>query len=122
MSSGFLILAILFTGVVGSIILFPLFQRVPQSAPAPGRPHGTARQNQALETLWTEKLRVLRAIRELDLDYDMDKLPDGTYEAQRIDLIRLAVAVTHRIDQIEAEITEQDARLEALVSTYRKTG
>ena len=122
MSSGFWILAILFTGAVGSIIVFPLLQRTPQPAAMPGHPRGTARQNQALETLWTEKIRVLRAIRDLDLDYDMDKLPDGAYEVQRVDLIRLAVAVTRRIDAIEAEIASQDARLEALVSAYRKTG
>ncbi|HML23924.1 MAG TPA: hypothetical protein PKD09_19870 [Aggregatilinea sp.] len=122
MSSGFWILAVLLTVGVGSIILFPLLQRVPRPASAPGHSRGTARQNQALEALWTEKYRVLRAIRDLDLDYDMDKLPDSTYEVQRIDLIRLAVAVTRRIDEIEAEIASQDARLEALISTYRKTG
>lgn len=122
MSSEFWILGILLTGAVGSLILFPLLQRAPQTASMPGHPRGTARQNQALEALWTEKIRVLRAIRDLDLDYDMDKLPDGTYEAQRIDLIRLAVAVTRRIDEIEAEIASQDARLEALVSAYRKAG
>lgn len=120
MSSGFWIIAVLLTGLVGAFVLLPLLRRDPQPTSLPGRARGTSRQNQALDTLWTEKLRVLRAIRDLDFDYDMDKLNDTTYEAQRIDLLRLAAAITRRIDELEAEIARQDTRLEEMVNAFRR--
>ena len=51
------------------------------------RPAAWARAGSAVAnsgTLYAEKNRVLRAIRDLDFDYDMDKLSDATYAAQRI--------------------------------------
>jgi hypothetical protein len=80
---------------------------------------GSARQKQALDTLWAEKLRVLRAIRDLDFDYDLDKLTDTAYATQRVNLIRLAAAITLRIDELEAEIAQQQERVEAAVAALR---
>jgi hypothetical protein len=117
LSSEALILAIGLTSVIAIFVLFPMFERSPQHRAAP---RGTPRQNQALETLWTEKKRVLRAIRDLDFDYDLGKLPDTAYQDQRHQLIRLAVAITKRIDDLEAEITAQDSRLEEAVAAFRQ--
>ena len=80
---------------------------------------GSARQKQALETLWAEKLRVLRAIRDLDFDYDLDKLTDAAYTTQRVYLIGLAAAITRRADELEAEIARQQERVETAVAALR---
>ncbi|GIV80812.1 MAG: hypothetical protein KatS3mg051_0166 [Anaerolineae bacterium] len=79
----------------------------------------TPRQRHALETLEAEKYRILRAIRDLDFDYDMDKLTDDAYVAQRIYLIRLALAILKRIDALEAEIATQQARVEEAIAALR---
>lgn len=119
MSSGALLLSIILAGVVGVFVLLPLVARSPDSTHHT-RPRGTARQNQALETLGAEKLRVLRAIRDLDFDFDLGKIPDTAYQTQRVYLIRLWAAITHRLDEVEAEIAAQDARIEAEIAALRK--
>jgi hypothetical protein len=103
---------------VVAAILFPLLEGESKTSRRTG-PRGTARQNQVLEALTQEKQRVLRAIRDLDFDYDLDKLTDDAYDAQRVYLIRLAVAIMQRIDDLEAEIVEQEARINAAVAAFR---
>jgi hypothetical protein len=120
MTSGIIIWAVVLGGAALFFVMRPLFERQPEDHPRPYASGGTARQNQALETLWNEKLRVLRAIRDLDFDYDLGKLPDSTYAAQRIHLIRLAAAITRRIDSLESEIAAQDAEIEAAVAALRQ--
>ena len=81
---------------------------------------GTTRQNQALETLLAEKRRVLRAIRDLDFDYDLGKLTDDAYASQRINLIHLGIAILKRVDVLEDEIGAQDARIEEALAAFRQ--
>jgi hypothetical protein len=113
------ILAILLSGALGLFVFLPLLERADTSPHRPGVRAGSARQRQALEMLHAEKNRVLRAIRDLDFDYDLDKLTDTTYAAQRVQLIRLAVAILKRIDELEAEAAGQQARVEAAVAALR---
>jgi hypothetical protein len=113
-------IAVLLTGAVIVIVFFPFFERQPDQPKRSG-PQGTTRQNRALETLWDEKQRVLRAIYDLDFDYDMDKLPDEIYAAQRVQLVRLAVAIMQRIDELEAEVYAQQARVNEAVSALRRS-
>ncbi len=115
------VLILLATGAVAFFALFPLIsggttQSTAQRAGAGG---GTPRQNQLYEALWTEKLRLLRALRDLDFDYDMGKLPDTVYATQRIGLIRTAAAVTQRMDDLEAEMRSRDVRLEESIASLR---
>ena len=119
MSSTMIILAVVLTGALAVFVVFPLLERQPDEKPRTG-PRGTVRQNQALEALWTEKMRVLRAIRDLDFDYDLGKLPNSTYQTQRIALLRLGTAILQRIDALEAEMAEQEARIEQAVAAYRQ--
>jgi hypothetical protein len=119
MSSTVLVLAIVLIGAMALFVLVPLLQRSPDEKPKRSGPVGTARQNQALETLWNEKMRVLRALRDLDFDYDLGKLPDTIYQTQRLTLLRLAVAITTRLDELEGEITAQEARIEEEIASLR---
>lgn len=121
MSVTSLIIAVVLVGTVVFMALLPLLESKPAPTQKRNSGRGTLRQNQAIEILWDEKTRVLRAIRDLDFDYDMDKLPDSTYAAQRVHLIRLAWAITQRLDELEAEVAVQDARIEEAVAAFRQS-
>lgn len=121
MSVTSLIIAVVLVGTVVFVALLPLLESKPAPTQKRNSGRGTLRQNQAIEILWDEKTRVLRAIRDLDFDYDMDKLPDSTYAAQRVHLIRLAWAITQRLDELEAEVAVQDARIEEAVAAFRQS-
>ncbi len=113
------VLAIVLTALVGWFTILPLLGGE-ETPPARQVMRGaTPRQRHALEVLEAEKNRILRAIRDLDFDYDMDKLTDDAYAAQRIYLIRLALAIFARIDALEAEIAAQQARVEEAIAALR---
>jgi len=118
MSTTLILLALLVGGGTLVFVAGPLLKAGAKDSPAIRR--GTARQAQALELLWSEKLRVLREIRDLDFDYDMGKLGDRAYEEQRVYLMRLAAAIVQRIDALESEIAEQEAKVEAAVQALRQ--
>jgi hypothetical protein len=123
LSTGISIFAIVLGGVMAVVVLRPLLAGQPEEEEDDRRgtaPSGTSQQNRALEVLWNEKQRVLRAIRDLDLDYDMGKLVDDTYASQRIYLIRLYVAISKRIDELQAEVNAQQMRVEAALAAFRK--
>jgi hypothetical protein len=120
MSSGVTILAIVLAGSMAVFVLLPILESRSQSESMRVARRGSARQKQTLETLEAEKMRVLRAIRDLDFDYDLDKLTVSTYTTQRIHLIQLAAAITQRIDELEAEIAQQQERIEEAVATLRR--
>jgi hypothetical protein len=114
------IVAIVLTGVVAIFTLFPVLERDTEEH-HPRVRGATARQRHAHETLYAEKNRVLREIRDLDLDYDMDKLADSTYAAQRVYLFRLAVAILNRIDELEGDIATQQHRIDEMVAALRRS-
>jgi hypothetical protein len=119
MSMAVTILAIVLAGSMAVFVLLPILEGRSQGESTRMARRGSARQKQALETLWAEKLRVLRAIRDLDFDYDLDKLTDAAYTTQRVYLIGLAAAITQRIDALEAEIARQQERVETAVAALR---
>ena len=82
---------------------------------------GTPRQNRALEILYAEKDRLLRAVRDLDFDYDVGKLSDDAYAEQRVLLMRQAAAVVAKIDELEDAIAAQQARVEAALAAFRQS-
>ena len=114
------IIAIVLTGSVVLFVLMPIFESRAEDDGVPAARRGTARQRQSLETLWAEKLRVMRQIRDLDFDYDMNKLTVAMYENQRVYLFRLAAAITRRIDELDAEIDAQQDRVEQAVAALRQ--
>ena len=114
------VVAILLAGGVALFVLFPLLNRPDDPIEAPAARHGSARQKQALETLWTEKMRILRAIRDLDFDYDLGKLTIPTYTSQRVYLIQVYAAILQRSDELENEIDRQVSRAEAAIAALRQ--
>jgi hypothetical protein len=119
-STGALLMLALMLGTTLLAMVLPALNQ-PDSVAAAGQPvlRGTVRQNRALEILYSEKLRLLRAIRDLDFDYDVGKLTDAIYTEQRVYLIRQALAVLRRIESLEAEISAQQDRIAAALAAYR---
>lgn len=116
-----IILAVLLGGGVAAVVLLPWWTRDEEEPPgSAGRLRGTERQNRAYETLWAEKVRVLRSLRDLDFDYDMGKLSPDMYVTQRETLVRLGVAIMQRLDALEDEIAAQQARVDDAVAEFRR--
>ncbi len=120
-STGALVLLLVAVGGVLFAAALPALSQETDASTALDMPalRGTTRQNRALEILYGEKQRLLRAIRDLDFDYDMGKLTDDIYTEQRIYLIRQTIAVMRRIDMLEAEIQAQQDRIAAALAAYR---
>ena len=70
LSTGITIFAIVLAGLMVAGVLRPLLAGQSEDEESDRRgaaPGGTSQQNRALEVLWSEKQRVLRAIRDLAL-------------------------------------------------------
>ncbi|NPA31138.1 MAG: zinc-ribbon domain-containing protein [Chloroflexi bacterium] len=71
---------------------------------------------------------VLTALRELDLDYAVGKLPADEYQAQRAVLLREGAQILRALDEVEQRLgaaaeeppSDMDARLEALLEERRR--
>jgi hypothetical protein len=115
--------AVVLAGAMIVVAVLPILESRsdPERGDQRAAPGGTTRQNRALELLWSEKLRVLRSIRDLDFDYDMGKLVDETYVSQRVYLVRVYVAIVKKIDELQAEVYAQQARIEAAVAAFRRS-
>jgi hypothetical protein len=124
LSTGITIFTIVLAGAMVAAVLRPLLlgfsENDEEQAQRDAVSGGTTQQNRALDVLWNEKQRVLRSIRDLDLDYDMGKLVDDTYASQRVYLIRLYVAISKRIDELQTEVNAQQVRVEAALAAFRK--
>jgi hypothetical protein len=123
LSTGITIFAIVLAGIMAIMVVRPLLAGPTEDEEDDRRgavTGGTSQQNRALDVLWNEKQRVLRSIRDLDLDYDMGKLVDDTYASQRIYLIQLYVAIAKRIDELQVEVNAQQVRVEAALAAFRK--
>jgi hypothetical protein len=119
MSTEMMFASLIITAATAVFVMFPFVQHDPD-VPLPAR-GAAGRKQRAYETLLTEKQRVLRQIRDLDLDYDMDKLPTSIYANQRLYLINLYVAIVTRMDELEIDMADQQARVEDAIAAYRKT-
>lgn len=116
MSAGMLLLGMVMGGLVAAAALIPFFERPLANTV----PRGAARQQRALDVLRAEQQRMQRAIRDLEFDYDLGKLADDVYTDQRDYLVRLEGAIARRLDELDADVTAQDARIEAAVAALRQ--
>lgn len=101
------------------------------------RPHGVAQETQEVSSLLAEQERLLNALQELDFDYQLGKIPEEDYPAQRADLVRKGAEVIKQLDslapsrppvramqeagyvlQSEAQLTDDD--IESMLASRRK--
>lgn len=90
------------------------------------RPLLTAGQRAALplterERLSAEKASLLTQIRALDFDYETGKLPEDTYQRERLFLMQEAANKLRLMDGLP-EVEGVDARIEAAVAALRGGG
>jgi hypothetical protein len=121
MSAEGTIFAIVLAGSMAVFMLFPLLaRRTPAEDISPLYRLADARQRLLLDALSGEKTRTLRAIRDLDFDYDLGKLDSATYQVQRVYLIQVYAAIMKRLDDTEAEIGSQLDQIEAEIAAFRR--
>lgn len=57
---------------------------------------------QEVSSLLAEQERLLNALQELDFDFQLGKIPEGDYPAQRLDLLQKGTEVLKRLDALGA--------------------
>ena len=78
-----------------------------------------------LSSLLSERDRYINALKELDFDHALGKIPAGEYPAQREDLLNKGVDALRRLDAFqsdEAKSTTAEDRLEAVIASRRADG
>jgi hypothetical protein len=73
-----------------------------------------------LAALIERKDATLRAIKELEFDYQMGKLSEEDFERDNVRLRHQAIALMKRIEELAPESEELDARLESLIAQHRQ--
>ncbi|HTP02850.1 MAG TPA: zinc ribbon domain-containing protein [Anaerolineales bacterium] len=62
------------------------------------RPRRAAQETQEVSSLLAEQERLLNALQELDFDYQLGKIPEEDYPAQRADLRQKTIDVMKQLD------------------------
>jgi hypothetical protein len=64
-----------------------------------------AANDRTRSALLAERERLLTALRELDFDYSLGKIPEEDYPAQRAELIRNGAEVIRKLDELPAVVS-----------------
>ena len=108
MTIGSILLATALLLLVGVLVLRPLLMGdAPASLPLTER-----------ERVSAEKEALLTEIRQLDFDHETGKLPDETYQRERLVLMQAAAEKLRVLDGLP-EVKGVDARIEAAVAAFR---
>ncbi len=67
-----------------------------------GRTRRTAEEPQQVSSLLAERERLLNALQELDFDFQLGKIPEEDYPAQRADLLQKGAEVLKKLDALGA--------------------
>jgi hypothetical protein len=114
LGSLFLIMALLI--LVGLFISRPLFERQENTVEA--EPESRDHERSAL---LAERDRILNALRELDFDHDLGKIPEEDYPSQRASLLQRGADVLRQLDAMQPEMEgmqdETEARIEAALAS-----
>jgi phage protein D len=71
-------------------------------------------------TLLAERDRYINALKELDFDHEMGKIPAEDYPVQRADLLKKGAEALRQLDEYEgAKSTSAEDRLEAVIAARR---
>lgn len=112
MSTASIAIFVIVTVMMGAIIAIPFLLSLRSK-------EETDPEHQARE-LEEQVLQLVQAVQDLDADYDMNKIANPDYIAQRKVLIGRGVSTLIRLDQAQAELKVQDRELEALIANYRQ--
>ena len=66
-------------------------------------------------------LRLARAVRDLDFDYDTGKMPEQDYIEQRKQIIGQGVSVLIRLDEARKDQDVLDDEIENLIEAYKQS-
>jgi rubrerythrin len=112
----FLVLALLV--LVGMFVSRPFFEKETVSAPK-----AASQEDHERSALLAERDRVLNALQELDFDYDLHKIPEEDYAAQRALMIQHGAEVLRRLDAYQPQAAENGAedRLAVAMAARRTT-
>jgi hypothetical protein len=113
----FLVLALLV--LVGLFVSRPFFEKETVSTP-----RAASQKDHERSALLAERDRVLNALQELDFDYDLHKIPEEDYAAQRASMVQHGAEVLRRLDAYQPSAAGGSAedRLDAAVVARRATG
>jgi hypothetical protein len=124
LGSLFLILALLL--LVALFIGRPLFeqeayQREARSRNLAASELGVSQMDHEQSTLLAERDRILGALRELDFDYALGKIPEEDYPAQRSLLVQNGANVLRSLDALQPDpsVDDVEERLEAAIAARR---
>ena len=75
-----------------------------------------------LSALMAERDRVINALQELDFDFNLGKIPDEDYPAQRLSLLQKGADILRQIDTMAPQTTAEqdvDVRIEKAIAARR---
>lgn len=101
--------------LVGVFLYMPFLER---------RARRVTEEEHESSTLMAERERVVNSLQELEFDYDLGKVPEEDYPAQRANLLQKGADVLRRLDElapVKAQ-NDKDARLERAIAARRKNG
>ncbi len=67
------------------------------------------RENHELSSLLAERDRILRALQELDIDFNMGKIPKEIYSSQRSFLVATGAEVLQKLESLQTEPERKNA-------------
>jgi hypothetical protein len=111
------IAAILLT--LGVIILVGLYLYAPFLERQARR---VTQEEQELSTLMAERDRVVNSLQELDFDFNLGKIPEGEYPAQRASLLQKGADILRSIDSYAPQVVsaqDTESRLEKAIAARR---
>jgi len=78
-----------------------------------------------LSALMAERDRAINSLQELDFDFNLGKIPEGEYPAQRADLLQKGADILRKIDSFSSNsgsAQDTEARLENAIAARRADG
>lgn len=107
--------------ILGLLVLVGLFVSRPLFEPQTNAHSYTSPREHQISALMAEHDRLLRTIQELDFDYDLNKIPEEEYPAQRAELLRRGADVLRELDSLVPAASHENVedRLEAAIAARK---
>ena len=99
--------------LVGVYLYAPFMER---------RARRVTQEEHELSALMAERDRVITSLQELDFDFNLGKIPEEDYPAQRANLLQKGAEILKKIDALAPQLTsaqDMEARLERAIAARR---